>query len=121
MDEILGQNGLNKETEITTEISKIKSMRVLSVAYPNSKSYFKKTEALLANNSERFTKNKAYNSPKSEGGFWIRNDGNVIIELVMLDFNKHSNLFRIVNLTGNMDEKFILSLSKNMKSKKTIK
>lgn len=100
-------------------IQKLKSVRIVS-AKSNGEKYYERAENLLKKNSKRFSYERAYKAEHGYGSFYTRkNKRGERVELIMLHADTKANSIIIVNLTGDIDEEFLNSLSKDLGGKTT--
>lgn len=107
----------NRTEQFAEAIEKLKSVRIVT-AKSHGDLYYEKAEGLLKENSKRFTHEKEYNGDHGKGTFYTRkNRRGERVELVMLHTDTQTNSLVIVNLTGDIDEDFLNSLSKDISGK----
>lgn len=107
--EIITQTEEKDKTEIPEYVlSKLKSARIIT-AEKGGEELFQKAERLMEKNRNRFSPLADYTSGENNMIFVRRHD-ETVQELVMLNLNAEKT-FTIVNLTGDMDSKFMRMLS----------
>lgn len=117
IESLVHQHEGMKSEQFADAIQKLKSVRIVTAKSGGDK-YFEKAENLLKENSKRFTHEKAYKAEHAHGTFYTRkNKRGERVELIMLHADTHANSLIIVNLTGDIDEDFLNSLSKDLGGK----
>ncbi|WP_336525273.1 DUF4252 domain-containing protein [Bacteroides acidifaciens] len=89
--------------------SKLKSARIVTVTR-NCENFFNKAENLIEKNKNRFSPLMERPTDKNNKIF-VRKHNEMIRELVMLSLDTEDRTFTIVNLTGDMNDRFIQLLS----------
>ena len=113
MMEQLTKNDLGKRAHLAEAIQKLKSARIIT-ATQNGEHYYQIAEELLKKNSKRFSHVDKYQDKKNYGSFYSRKDKTgKTVELILIHLDNKQNKLVVVNLTGDIDEEFIASLSKN--------
>lgn len=90
-------------------LSQMKSLRVVrSGKSEESGPLYEKALSLLHHNAQRY---QPYGDSDTEDGegLWVRRKGEVILEIVLLSHSAAEGM-SIVDLTGNMDDTFIVEL-----------
>ena len=90
-------------------LSQMKSLRVVRSGKPEeSGPLYEKALSLLHHNALRY---QPYGDSDTEDGegLWVRRKGEVILEIVLLSHSAAEGM-SIVDLTGNMDDTFIVEL-----------
>ena len=90
-------------------LSKLKSARIIT-AKKGGEKLFQKAERLMEKNKNRFSP-LAEDSAGDHNRIFVRRHDDVVRELVMLQLSPGKDLLTIVDLTGEMDEKFMKLLS----------
>lgn len=110
MTDILAEPNEDKDGEVSEYLlSKLKSARIIT-AGQHAEKLFHKAENLIEKNKNRF-------SPLTEtfadryNRIFVRKHDETVRELVMLQLDEGKKTLTIVNLTGEMDEKFMNLLS----------
>lgn len=94
-------------------LSKLKSARIVTTERHGER-YFDQAKQLIEKNRNRFV-------PLTEGAatrnslIYVRRHDELIRELIMLNYNQADEVLTIINFTGEMDDRFILRLSKGKK------
>lgn len=113
MMEQLTKNDLGKREHLAEAIQKLKSARIIT-ATQDGEHYYQIAEELLKKNSKRFSHVDNYQDKKNHGSFYSRKDKTgKTVELILIHLDNKQNKLVVVNLTGDIDEEFIASLSKN--------
>ena len=89
-------------------LSKLKSARIIT-AKKGGEKLFQKAERLMEKNKNRFSPMADY-AAGEDNMIFVRKHNETVQELVMLSLSAEKTL-TIVNLTGDMDEKFMRVLS----------
>lgn len=117
MESLVHQHENSHGEQFAQAIQKLKSVRIVS-AKTNGDKYYERAENLLKENSKRFSYERAYKADHGYGTFYTRkNKRGERVELVMLHADTRANSIIIVNLTGDIDEDFLNSLSKDLGGK----
>lgn len=90
-------------------LSKLKSARIIT-ATKQSEKLFREAEQLIEKNKNRFSP-LVENQPGQNNKVFVRKHDEVIRELVVLNLNPDEKTLTIVNLTGDMDDRFMKILS----------
>lgn len=90
-------------------LSKLKSARIVTATRQGDK-LFREAELLMEKNKNRFSP-LAQGLPGQSSKVFVRKRDEVIRELVVLNLSPRGDTLTIVNLTGNMDERFMRMLS----------
>lgn len=110
MDIMASPNG-NRDEEVPGYLlSKLKSARIIT-ANRQSEKLFHNAELLLEKNKNRFSPLVENQSGETDNKIFVRKHDDVIRELVVLDLNRNEQTLTIVNLTGDMDDRFMQMLS----------
>ncbi len=108
--DVMAEPGGERDEEVPEYLlSKLKSARIIT-ATRQSKKLFRKAEHLMEKNKNRFSPLTENQSGKNNKVF-VRKHDEVIRELVVLNLNPDEKTLTIVNLTGDMDERFMRMLS----------
>ncbi len=99
------------QAEIGHIMTQLTSMQIVT-AKTGRTLYYNKAKALLQNNPNRFVPYSSYKGKNVWRTIHIRKQGDKIAELVMLALDKKT--FTLINFTGQMDEKAIMSLARMM-------
>lgn len=111
MEQLAKKHYGNGDKRIVSAVEKLKSARIVTT-YVNGEAYYQAAEDMLKRNATRFRHDKDYRNDNSHGTFYSRKlRSGATVELIMLhsDTQKHSMV--IVNLTGDIDDEFINSLT----------
>lgn len=115
MEQLTKQADTDHNERIAQAIEKLKSARIVT-ASTNGEGYYQKAEDLLKRNPRRFRHYKSYRTDHSHGAFYTRKlKGGDTVELIMLHTSDKTQRMVIVNLTGDIDDEFINSLTKTLK------
>ena len=109
VDTMTAPNGDRDEEVPGYLLSKLKSARIIT-ATKQSEKFFRKAEHLIEKNKNRFTP-WVENQPGQKNKIFVRKHDEVIRELVVLNLNPDEKTLTIVNLTGDMDDRFMKMLS----------
>lgn len=108
--DILADPNSNKNEDVQEYLlSRLKSARIIT-AGRHAEKLFRKAESLIEKNKNRFSP-LAEDSARDHNRFFVRRHDNVVRELVMLQLSPERDQLTIVDLTGEMDEKFMRLLS----------
>lgn len=111
MEQLTRQPDTARDDNMAQAIQKLKSARIVT-ASTRGEEYFQMAEELLKKNPQRFSHNKSYRNNSGHGTFYTRKTRNGdTVELIMLHATPQGTLV-IVNLTGDIDDEFINSLTK---------
>lgn len=113
MEQLVKSQNTGHNEHIIQAIAKLKSARIIT-ATEHEEDYYQMAEGLLKRNAKRFKAKRGFHNTQGYGIFYTRQSKGKTTELIMLYANKKNNKFVIINLTGNIDEEFINSLSKNI-------
>lgn len=107
MERIMDLDAVENNETIKAVMGQLKSIQILtSAGAENSEDNYQKAVTLAEANNKRYQLYKA----REHGAIYLRRKKNVIVELVFV--SKSTDTFRMVNLTGNMTEDFINTLTK---------
>ena len=111
--EMPGSHAEDGQTEMPVGylLSKLKSARIVT-ADTGSRKYYDRARLLLEQNRNRF-KPLAEDSVERRNAIYVRRHKDVILELVLLSRTVGDSALTIVNLTGEMDDRFLERLSGN--------
>lgn len=109
MDAMAASNGDRDEGVPEYLLSKLKSARVITVT-KQSEELFRKAEHLIEKNKNRFSP-LAENQAGQNNKVFVRRRDEVILELVVLNLDSDEKTLTIVDLTGDMDDRFMKMLS----------
>lgn len=104
--------GMHREKNVPVEahrlIAKLKSARIIQGT--DQPRYFLHAERMLKRNRQRFI---PLHQSTAQGNnlIFVRRKEDCIIELIMLNKDTATGRFTMINLTGDMDEEFIRTLS----------
>lgn len=113
MEQLTRQPGTNRNEHIIQAIEKLKSARIIT-ANVHGEGYYQLAENLLKKNSQRFQHDRSYHGEHTYGAFYSRKLRNgQTVELIMIHANTKMRSTIIVNLTGDIDQEFINSLTKS--------
>ena len=113
MEEIMRRPDTSRNEHIAQAIQKLKSARVITSA-TRGETYYRMAEDLLKKNPQRFSHAGDYRSGHAYGTFYTRKTASGdTVELIMLHTDTKAGSMVIVNLTGDIDEDFISSLTKS--------
>lgn len=106
-----GNTDENHTAGMRQAVSKLKSARIVTAA----DSYFDVAVELLRQNANRFSLERDFRNGEQHWAFYKRASkrGN-IVELIMLQADSNKRQLTIVNLTGNLDDDFIRSLTQDV-------
>lgn len=90
-------------------LTKLKSARIIT-ATSDTQTLKERADSLIEHNKTRFTP-WSPQSVNENGGLYIRKTDDIIREIVMYTRDPQENTFMIVNLTGEMDQQFMQTLS----------
>ena len=108
--DILADPDENEDEEVQEYLlSKLKSARIIT-ADRHAEKLFRKAESLIEKNKNRFSP-LAEDSAGDHNRIFVRRHDDVVRELVMLQLSPGKDLLTIVDLTGEMYEKFMKLLS----------
>jgi hypothetical protein len=111
MEQLAKSQDENRKATFRQAIAKLKSARIVTA----SNSYYDDAEILLKQNATRFIHEADYKHGDKRGTFYKRkNRKGKTVELIMLHADRKTSLLTIVNLTGDLDEDFINSLTQGM-------
>lgn len=120
MEQLTKKAGAQSNTNMAKAIQKLKSARIVTTS-TNGEEYYKRAEDLLKRNSQRFTHTKDYRNNHSHGTFYVRKTRNGdTTEMVMLHADRQTGTLVIVNLTGDIDEEFVNSLTQTFGNRKAV-
>lgn len=112
MEQLTKQADTSHNEHIAEAIEKLKSVRIVTASV-NGEDYYQVAEELLKRNAQRFHHDKSYRTDHSHGAFYSRNlKSGGKVELIMLHADTKMGRMVIVNLTGDIDDEFINSLTK---------
>lgn len=112
MEQLTKEADASHEEHMADAIEKLKSVRIVTASV-HGEGYYKMAENLLKRNSQRFHYDKSYSVEFSYGAFYSRKlKSGETVELVMLHVDTNTQRMVIVNLTGDIDDEFISSLTK---------
>lgn len=121
MEQLVKKADTGHNEHIAQAIEKLKSARIITT-YVHGEGYYQMAESLLQKNAQRFRHDKSYQSEHAYGTFYSRKDRNgKTVEMIMLHTDTKTRQLVIVNLTGDIDQEFINSLSKSFGGGKTAK
>lgn len=117
MEQLTKQADAKRNEHIAQAIEKLKSARIVTTS-THGVGYYELAKELLTRNAQRFHHDKSYRKEHSFGDFYSRKgkDGNTV-ELIMLHADTKERRLVIVNLTGDIDDEFIESLTKTFGGK----
>ena len=111
MEQLTKKAGAGGKDSMAQAIQKLKSARIVTTS-TQSESYYRQAEELLRQNPQRFTHAKNYRSSHGHGTFYTRKTrSGSTVELVMLHADSDTDQMIIVNLTGDIDDEFVNSLT----------
>ena len=118
MEQLTKQPDMTGRNEhIAQAIQKLKSARIITTSV-HGEGYYQEATQLLKRNAQRFQPTKSYKNEHSYGSFYTRKlKSGRTVELILLHTDTKARQLVIVNLTGDIDEEFINSLSKNFSGK----
>lgn len=120
MEQLTKQADASRNEHIAQAMEKLKSARIVT-ASTHGDDYYQIAEDLLKRNPQRFHHDKSYRTEHAYGAFYTRKlKGGDTVELIMLHTDAKTQRMVIVNLTGDIDDEFIDSLTK-MFDKRTAK
>lgn len=112
MEQLTKQADASHNEHIAEAIEKLKSVRIVTASVHGG-DYYQMAENLLKRNAQRFHHDKSYRTDHSYGAFYSRNlKSGSKVELIMLHADTKIGRLVIVNLTGDIDDEFINSLTK---------
>lgn len=115
MEQLTKQADTSHNEYMAQAIEKLKSARIVT-ASAQCEDYYQIAEDLLKRNPQRFQHYKSYRTEQAHGAFYTRKlKGGGIVELIMLHSSPKQQRMVIVNLTGDIDDEFINSLTKTLK------
>lgn len=112
MEQLTKQADASRNERMAQAIEKLKSARIVTSSV-HGEGYYHIAEDLLKRNSNRFHHDKSYRTAHAYGSFYSRKtkDGGTV-ELIMLHADTKARRLVVVNLTGDIDDEFIESLTK---------
>lgn len=112
MERLTKQADAEHNISMAQAIQKLKSARIVTISARGGE-YFDMAEELLKKNRQRFDRNKDYRNGSAHGTFYTRKTrkGDTV-ELIMLHTDTIKGNAVIVNLTGDIDNEFVNSLTK---------
>ena len=107
-----------RQDQLRQAMQKLRSARIISVDTLAAE-YYDKAVALLEKHSQRFSHWSDYEDGTVQGAFYGRKPkkGNIAKEMVMLQLDNQKGTFTVVDLTGEIDEEFIETLTKAFEPK----
>lgn len=106
MPKMMKLDEVEQNKEVSQTLRSLKSVRLVTCRNKSeADALYDKAEALFRANSKRYALFDTYEGKS----LYTRKRGKVIVELVLLTC--HDGTLTIVNLTGNMNEKFVHSLT----------
>lgn len=118
MEQLTKEADAKSNESMAQAIQKLKSARIVSTS-TRGEEYYKQAEELLKKNPQRFTHDKDYRSSHGHGTFYTRKTKNGdTVELVLLHSDTEAGILVIVNLTGDIDEEFISSLTRTFSNRR---
>lgn len=115
MEQLTKQADTSHNENMAQAIEKLKSARIVT-ASTQGEDYYQIAENLLKRNPQRFHHYKSYRTERAHGAFYTRKlKSGSTVELIMLHSSTESRRMVIVNLTGDIDDEFINSLTKTLK------
>jgi len=112
MEQLTKEADASHEEYMADAIEKLKSVRIVTASV-HGEEYYQMAEDLLKRNSQRFHYDKHYSAEHSYGAFYSRKlKSGETVELIMLHADTKTQRMAIVNLTGDIDDEFINSLTK---------
>lgn len=117
MEQLTKEADAKSNESMAQAIQKLKSARIVT-ASTRGEDYYRLAEDLLKKNPQRFKHNKDYQNGQGHGTFYTRKTkrGDTV-ELVMLHTNTETGAMVIVNLTGDIDDEFVSSLTHTFSSR----
>lgn len=117
MEQLTKQADASRKELMAQAIEKLKSARIVTASV-HGEGYYRIAEDLLKRNSNRFSHDKSYRMDHAYGSFYSRKtkDGGTV-ELIMLHADTKSRRLIIVNLTGDIDNEFMESLTKTFSAR----
>ena len=109
MDTMKAPDGDRDEEVPEYLLSKLKSARIIT-ATKQSEKLFREAEQLIEKTKNRFSP-LVENQPGQNNKVFVRKHDEVIRELVVLNLNPDEKTLTIINLTGDMDDRFMKILS----------
>ena len=109
MDTMTAPDGDRVEEVPEYLLSKLNSARIIT-ATKQSEKLFREAEQLIEKNKNRFSP-LVENQPGQNNKVFVRKHDEVIRELIVLNLNPDEKTLTIVNLTGDMDDRFMKILS----------
>lgn len=112
MEQLTKQADASRNERMVQAIEKLKSARIVTSSV-HGEGYYHVAEDLLKRNAKRFSHDKSYRMEHAYGSFYSRKakDGGTV-ELILLHADTKSRRLVIVNLTGDIDDEFMESLTK---------
>lgn len=113
MEQLTRQADADHDGHMAQAIQKLKSARIITTSV-NGSDYYRRAEDLLKKNPQRFSKATSYHNDRAQGAFYTRKTKNGdTVELILLHSDIKAGTLVVVNLTGDIDEEFINSLTKH--------
>lgn len=111
MEQLTKEAGAKHNDNMAKAIQKLKSARIVT-ASARGEEYYNRAEELLKKNPQRFAHAKDYRAAHGHGTFYTRTTKNGdTVELVMLHADTDTGKLVIVNLTGDIDDEFVNTLT----------
>ncbi|MDE5947666.1 MAG: DUF4252 domain-containing protein [Prevotella sp.] len=119
MEQLTRKAGTDNNESMAQAIQKLRSARIVTTS-THCETYYRQAENLLKKNAQRFKHNKDYRNGHGHGTFYTRKTRNGdTVELVMLHADTDSDILVIVNLTGDIDEEFISTITRTFGNRKS--
>lgn len=113
MEQLTHQADAEHNEHIAQAIQKLKGARIITTSV-NGSEYYRRAEDLLKKNPQRFSQTDSYHSDHAQGTFYVRRTkGNETVEMILLHNDTKAGTLVVVNLTGNIDDEFVDSLTKH--------
>lgn len=111
MEQLTKEADAKHNDSMAKAIQKLKSARIVT-ASARAADYYRQAEELLKKNPQRFAHAKDYRDGHGHGTFYTRTTKNGdTVELVMLHADTDADKLVIVNLTGDIDDEFVSTLT----------
>lgn len=117
MEQLTKHQDANRNENIAQAIQKLKTARIV-MANVSGAEYYEKAEMLLKKYPKRFSHSNDYHNDHAHGTFYVRQQNDKVVELIMLHNDSTKDNLIIINLTGDIDEEFTELLTKSLENKK---